>query len=222
MTERNIDAALKSAAQSGEFGYIVFVALDFPTSYLYLHNGVGTYTFGGNDYLGVGGFGSIDAVEETTQLVSRPINLTLSSITQEIIDEVKTQNLYGRDADIYVGAINSEGELLADPDNWWSGYMENVHVLLGQENGIQIRLQSRAARLRARNNKRYTLEEQQRDHDGDIIFEFLPSLMDAKVQWGGEQVRTGFTNTSGLGGDTRDEHPLAPFARYVRRQITGG
>jgi hypothetical protein len=74
MTERSIDAALKSAAQSAEFGYIVFVALDFPSGYLYVHNGVGTYTFGGNDYLGVGAFGSIDTIEETTSLNSRPVN----------------------------------------------------------------------------------------------------------------------------------------------------
>jgi hypothetical protein len=219
MAERSIDAALKSAAQSAEFGYIVFVALDFPTGYLYVHNGIGTYTFGGNDYLGVGAFGSIDTIEDTTALVSRPVNLTLSSITQEIIDEVKTENLFGRDADIYVGAINSDGELLADPDNWWSGYMENIEISLGEENAVKIRLQSRASRLRLRSNKRYTLEEQQvvDGHDTDLLFEFLPSLKDARVVWGGEQVRTGHENTGGLGNPGSRTEVMRPFGIPVYR-----
>jgi hypothetical protein len=217
MTERSINAGLQSAAQSAEFGYIIFVALDFPSGYLYVHNGVGTYTFGGNDYLGVGAFGSIDTIEETTSLNSRPVNLTLSSITQEIIDAVKTDNVFGRDADIYVGAINSDGELLADPDNWWSGHMENIEVVLGQENAVKVRLQSRASRLRLRSNKRYTLEEQQRDHSGDLLFEFLPSLKDAKVVWGGEQVRTGHENTTGLGNSTTRTEVMRPFGIPVYR-----
>jgi hypothetical protein len=217
MTERSIDAALKSAAQSAEFGYVVFVALDFPSAFLYVHNGVGTYTFGGNDYLGVGAFGQIDTIEDTTALVSRPINLTLSSITQEIIDEVKTENIFGRDADIYVGAINSDGELLADPDNWWSGHMENVEIVLGEENAVKIRLQSRASRLRLRSNKRYTLEEQQRDYSADLLFEFLPSLKDARVVWGGEQVRTGHENTGGLGNPGSRTEVMRPFGIPVYR-----
>lgn len=200
MTERNIDAALKSAAQSGEFSYVVFVALNFPSGYVRVHNGVGTYTFGGNNYLGVGAFGSVDVIEETIALNDRPVNLTLSSITQEIIDAVRTENVFGKDADIYVGALNSDGELLADPDLWWSGRMSNVDVLVGKENGVKISLRSRASRLKKRNNKRYTNEEQQRDHADDQLFEFLTALQDAKVSWGGEQVRTGFTNTEGVGG----------------------
>jgi hypothetical protein len=205
MTERSIDAALKAAAQSAEFSYVVFVMLDFPSGVLYAHNGVGTYTFGGNDYIGVGAFGGIDVIEETLSLHSRPINVTLSSITQVIIDAILSDDVFGRDADIYLGATNSDGELLATPDNWYSGHMETVEVFLGEENGIKIRLQSRASRLPLRNNKRYTLEEHQRDHAGDLLLEFLPSLMDAQVTWGGEQVRTGFENTDGVGRDRSRE-----------------
>lgn len=214
MSERVINADLKTASQSPEFSYVLFIALDFPSGYVRLHNGVGTYTFGGNDYLGVGAFGSIDVIEETSKLNDKPINVMLSSITPEIIDEVKTENIFGRDGDLYVGAITSGGELIADPDNWWSGHMDNVELLLGEENGVKIRLQSRASRLKHKNNKRYTPEEQQRDHAGDLIFEFLTSLKEAKVVWGGEQVRTGFTNTAGLGG-TEDISNMGMRDRFI-------
>jgi hypothetical protein len=201
MTDRTLDADLQAGSASAVFNYVIFVKLAFPSGTVYVHNGVGTYSFGGDDYLGVGGFGSIDALEETLSLNSRPVSLTLSSITPEIIDAVKTDDVFGRDADIYLGALNEHGELQGTPDNWFSGHMENVELNLGSTDGLKIRIQSRASRLRLRNNKRYTLEDHQKDYPGDLFFEFLPALQDAQVIWGGEQVRTGFTNADGLGND---------------------
>ena len=198
MSERTLDANLKAGAESAVFSYIVFVKLAFPSGTLYAHNGIGTHSFGGNDYLGVGAFGNIDAIEDTVNLVSKPVNVTLSSITSEIIDAIKVDDVFGRDADIYLGVLNSDGQLLGTPDNWFSGYMETVQLNLGAEDAVKIRIQSRASRLRLRSNKRYTIEDHQAEYPGDMFFEFLPNLMDAQVTWGGERVRTGFTSGEGL------------------------
>jgi len=195
MTNRTLDADLQAGAQSAEFNYIVFAKLAFPSGTVYVHNGVGTYSFGGNDYTGVGAFGSIAAMEDTLDLESKPIKLLLSSISPEIIEAVKTDDVFGRDADIYLGSINAHGELQGTPENWYSGHMETVEVAIGEVDGVSLQLQSRASRLRLRSNKRYTIEDHQNEHTGDLGLEFLPYLMDAQVQWAGEQVRTGFTNT---------------------------
>ena len=203
MTDRTLDADLKAGAESSAFNYIVFVKLAFPSGTVYVHNGVGTYSFGGDDYLGVGSFGSIDVMEDSLDLNSKPVNLTLSSITSEIIDAIKVDDVFGRDADVYLGALNEHGELQGTPDNWFSGHMETVELSLGKQDGIKIRLQSRASRLQLRNNKRYTLEDHQADFPGDLFFEFLPCLQEAEVTWGGEKVRTGFVNTDGFTGDGR-------------------
>jgi len=198
MTDRTLDADLKAGAESVSFKYIIFAKLAFPSGTVTLHNGVGTYSFGGDDYLGVGSFGSIDAVEDTLELKSNPVNLTLSPITPEIIDAVKTDDVFGRDADIFLGALNEHGELQGTPDNWYSGHMETVELSLGRVDGVKIRLQSRASRLRLRNNKRYTLEDHQADFPGDLFFEFLAFVMEAEVRWGGERVRGSHVNTDGL------------------------
>ena len=202
MTDRTIDANLKAGAESGEFNYIIFAKLAFPSGTVYVHNGVGTHSFGGDDYLGVGAFGSIDAIEDTVDLNSKPVTLTLSSVTQDILDAIKTDNIFGRDADLYLGSLNEDSELEGTPTNWFSGHMEKPDVLLGKVDGINIRLQSRASRLSRRNNKRYTLEDHQGDFPGDLFFEFLPYVMEAEVTWGGERIRTGFQNIEGFTGDS--------------------
>lgn len=208
MTDRAIDANLKAEAESAEFKYIVLVKLAFPSGTVFAHNGVGTHSFGGDDYIGVGAFGGISPMEDTLQLRSKPIELTLSSIIPEIIDAIKTDDVFGRDADIYIGALDEDYQLKGTPDNWFSGHMETVKLIIGSEDALAIRLQSRASRLQLRNNKRYTLEDHQTDFPGDIFFEFLPALMDAEISWGGEMVRTGFQSGDGLNNTSsqRDRH----------------
>ena len=192
MSERNLDSELQSSAESSAFNYVVFVDLSFPTGNVRVHNSVGTISFGGNDYLGVGAFGNISAMEETIDLVDNPIQIGLSSITPEIIAAVKTDDIYGRDADIYIGALDQEGELQGTPTNWVSGYMEHSSVLIGEDNSVMIQIQTRAAKLKQRNNKRWTLEEHQVENPGDVFLEFLASLQDSvSVNWGGKEVATG-------------------------------
>ena len=216
MTDRTIDASLKAGAESAEFKYIILVKLAFDAGTVYIHNGVGTHVFAGNNYLGVGAFGSVSALEDSLDLKSKPVNLTLSSITPEIIDAIKSDDVFGRDADIYIGVLDNDGQLEGTPDNWFSGHMETVKLSLGKQDGLQIRLQSRASRLKLRNNKRYTLEDHQADFPGDLFFEFLPFLQEAEVTWGGERVRTGHVNTQGFtgdGNDSRDRHDRGGIRR---------
>lgn len=202
MSERILDADLRAGAESPTFNYVIFVALAFPSGTVRVHNSVGTITWGGNDWLGVGAFGNIDAMEESIELVDNPILLTLSSITQEIIDAVKVDDIFGRDADVYLGALNDDGELEGTPTNWISGYMETPSLSIGQENAVLIQMQTRAARLKQRNNKRFTIEDHQKDYPGDLFFEYLHYVIDAKVEWGGERVRSGITGDSITGRST--------------------
>jgi hypothetical protein len=178
------------------------VELAFPSGTVRVHNSVGTLSFGGNDYFGVGAFGSISPMEESIDLVDNPVTVNLSSITQEIIDAIKTDNIFGRDADIYLGALNADDELEGTPTNWISGYMEHASLLVGTENGVSISIQTRASRLKLRNGKRFTLEDHQQDYSGDLFFEYLSDTIEAQVQWGGDKVDTGYSG-GGTGGGHR-------------------
>ena len=111
MSQRTIDSTLQTNAESAAFNYVLFVDLAFPNGTVYAHNSVGTISFGGNDYVGVGAFGSIDIMRESVDLVDQPIRVTLSSITPELIDAIKIDDVYGRDANIYIGAMTEDNQL---------------------------------------------------------------------------------------------------------------
>jgi hypothetical protein len=209
MSERALDPNLKATAESADFRYVVFVDLAFPSGNVRLHNSVGTFSFGGNEYYGVGGFGTIEAMVDSVQLVDNPVKLVLSSITPEIIDAIKTDDIYKRDADVYLCALDADGQLDGIPDNWINGFMETAELNIGKENAVVINIQTRASKLRKRNNKRFTIEEHQREFSGDLFFEFLPYLIDAEVQWGGGKIGGGGASSpnesDGLGVETYED-----------------
>jgi hypothetical protein len=90
--------------------------------------------------------------------------------------------------------VDDNFNLVADPDLWVDGYMEKKELVVGETNGVSITIQDDSAKFRQRSNKRYTIEDHQTDHAGDLFLEFLPFVMDATVVWGGEQVRSGNVN----------------------------
>jgi len=204
MSQRDIDATLQANAESPEFLYVLFVDLDFPTGTIYAHNSVGTLSFGGNDYFGVGGFGSIEMMRESKELVDQPVDVILSSITPEIIEAVKVDDVYGREANIYIGTVNQDNELEGTPTNWIAGFMDSVSVHIGQRNAVAIKVQTQSARLLRENNKRWTLEDHQTDYPGDNFFKSLPWVVTAEPTWGGEKVRDRYS--TGVSG-RRDRTP---------------
>lgn len=200
MSERDLDADLKANSQKAEFRYVIFVELAFDSGTVRAHNSVGTLSFGGNDYLGVGALGSIEPIQESIQLVDNPVTLALSPVDEGILTAVRDEDIYGRAADIYLGALDENGELTGTPTNWLSGYIDYPSAKVGVEDGIAITIQTRAAKLKKRNNKRYTLEQHQKDYPGDRFMEFLPYVKEVEVPWGGEKVRTGFVSGDGITG----------------------
>lgn len=217
MSERTVDSNLKTGAESSRFNYVVLVSLDFEGGFVRVHNSIGTLSFGGNDYLGVGAFGTISFLSESIEMVDQPVTLTLSSITTEIIDELKTSKIYGRDAEIFIGSLDDDGRLQGTPDSWIVGHMEHASLIAGSENAVSIKIQTRAARLQSRNNRRWTIEHHQKEFPGDLFFQWLPYVINAEVIWGGERVRSGYTNEGSLAGSGAGEYE--DFQRDLVRRV---
>ena len=60
---------------------ILFVRLKYDDGDILIHDWVGTITWGGEDWLGVGDFGTIESVEETSEITNLNIQLILSAVS---------------------------------------------------------------------------------------------------------------------------------------------
>lgn len=182
---------------------IIFVKLEFDpstTGTLYLHNGLGTYTWGSQNWLGTGDLGEISAIEEGEQISPYNIRMTLSGLDADITAEAIKQDYYQRPVTIYLGALNDSDSLVATPDIIWTGFMDQMEVVVGGDAGDTIALscESELAMFTRSRDSLYTNVQQQNASSGDTFFTHLQEMEDLTLDWGRRKSISG-------GGGTRTQ-----------------
>ena len=183
---RGFPTAVADALSAGHVVLVTFAKLEFPSGTIYVHNSIGTYTWGGQDWLGTGDFGEISQIEEGADVSPYKITLTLSGLDATVSGAALNEDYYMHPVTLYLGALDADDELIADPTIVWEGVMDQMDLTIGQNNGdsIQLTAESELARFDKSSNKKYTHSQQQNDHSGDLLFEFMADIEDAKIRWG--------------------------------------
>lgn len=164
---------------------ILFAELDFAGGFVRAHNGIGTITWGGNDWLGVGTFGKVSPVEESAELSKRTLIYTLSGIPPEMISIVLDEDYQGRTASLYIGFIDPvTGQLIADPDLYDQGRMDVSDIEEGKEITVTITAESRVSAWDRPLLRRYTDADQKSRYPGDRGLEFVPQAATKEINWG--------------------------------------
>lgn len=207
---RGLPSAVATAVASQNVNLVLFAKLEFPspTGTLYLHNGLGTYTWGSQDWLGVGDLGSISQVEEGMDVSPYAITLQLSGLDTDMagIALNDTVDYYMRPVTVYLGVLDSSDSLLADPTQIFAGFMDQMNVSVGVSGGdaIQLIAESELARFDKSANYMYTNASQQESYSGDLFFSHLHKIEGAKVKWRG-------TESGGAAGSPQTEGDIAEF-----------
>lgn len=181
---RGLSAPTLTAASAAHVRPIVFVKLELDSGTLYLHNAVGTYTWGSQTWTGVGALGSIGEIEEGLDLSPYAVALGLNALDPSLVTVATTEEVFNRRVTIYIGLLDDNGALVADPHERWSGSGDSMSIRLGGEDGIALNCENDFRFFDQANGSRFTDEDQQRRYPGDLFFEFLPQMIDAKVFWG--------------------------------------
>lgn len=162
---------------------LIFVEIQFDGGTVYLHNGVGRYTFSSQTWLGVGAFGGISEIEETAELTPRRVSFTLNGLDPSLVGSVDDEELFERLVIVYLGYIGDDGALVATPDERWRGFMDSAQIA---GSAITITAETELARLFRTNGRLFTDEDQQAEYSGDTGFEFLDQLIEVDLRWGPE------------------------------------
>lgn len=164
--------------------YVVTMAkLEFTSGTVFVHDGVGSLSFNGDTYLGVGQFGSFDIVDESIENIARGIRITLSGVDAGLVPTVMTEVYQGRPATFYVGFLNESMSFVATPEEIWSGRMDTMSINLDQGTAVI----SMACEYRLRKEpvlSRYTDEDQRLAFAGDSFFNLMQFIPRYKATWG--------------------------------------
>lgn len=170
---------------------LIFVELQFDGGTLYLHNGIGIYSFPtpvaspAETWLGVGALGQISEIEETAELSPYRVTFTLNATDPTLIAAVDDEPLYERLAIVYLGFIGDDGALVAQPDERWRGFMDSAQIA---NDAITVTAETEMARFFRSSGKLFTDEDQQAEYSGDTGFQFLDQMVDLDLRWGPDGV----------------------------------
>ena len=183
---RGFPTNVANALATQHVSLVTFVQLAFPSGTVYLHNSIGTYTFGGNDYLGVGDLGAISPLEEGADISPYQITLSLSGLDSTIAGAALTEDYYMHAVIVSLGVLNADDALLADPTVVFEGFMDQMNISVGADGGdvITLSAESELARFDKASNIKYTDIQLQSEFSGDLAFEFMPDIEGAKIRWG--------------------------------------
>ena len=183
---RGFPSDVLTALSSDHVALVTFAKLEFPSGTLHLHNSIGTYTWGGNDWLGTGDLGEISQLEEGAQISPYKITLSLSGLDATISGAALTEDYYLQPVTVYIGVLNANDVLIADPTIVWEGAMDQMELSVGAADGdvIVLTAESELARFDKASNLKYTDAQLQSDSAGSLGFEFMADIEGAKIRWG--------------------------------------
>jgi len=213
---RGLPTDVETALAQPYVSIVTFAKLEFPSGTIYVHNSIGTYSWveGGSsrDWLGVGDLGSISQVEEGQDVSPYAITLTLSGLEPDITGAALTENYFMHGVTVYLGVLDSSDELIDTPSPIWAGFMDQMTITVGADDGdaIQLTAESELSRFDQSANLMYTNAAQQEKSSTDLFYSHMHKIEDAKIAWGSK--KPGSTGVPGIDeDDTKVPDRMAPF-----------
>jgi len=183
---RSLTAAMVTEITATVLKPFIAVEIVFETDTTRVWSGIGTVTIGGETFYGVGTFGSISPIDETTENKATGVELQLSGIPPELIATALGENYQGNPCSIYLGALDESHTVIVDPYKIFSGKIDTMGIGEGPENAtIRLSAESRMIDMTRSRVRRYTPEDQRVDYPLDKGLDYVSSLQEKPIKWGG-------------------------------------
>ena len=185
---RNLSSGMLTAFQSQLVNPVLFVSLTFSATTIYLWTGLGTISWSGQSWLGLGSLLSLSPISEGSMVEAKGITVTVSGLDATILSECLTDFKVGLPVSVYLGAYTTPGlvsSLISTPILAWNGYTDAPSIeVSGQAATISLNCENKLVSMNVPTNRRYTHEDQQTQWPGDLGLMFVPSLQETTIFWG--------------------------------------
>jgi hypothetical protein len=174
---------------------------------VYAWSGSGTLIFDDADgtsrnWIGVGEFGAIDTIGESSDGSATGVRATLLKVPAEFRDDIADQAVRGVLYELYIGALNETYQQIEGVALLWKGRLDGYKITdAGTSLSVEVAGESRAIDQRRPAIKRFTDEYQQRKHPGDLFFQYVSQMTEVSILWAkSEQSAAMPVGASGGGG----------------------
>jgi len=151
---------------------------------IFLNSTSQTFTYSSDTYQGVGGLGTISAVEEGTDFANRPMSLELSGVDVTLVSTALNINYQNKPVTIMLGVLDDEDAFIGTPTIIFKGKIDTMSVEIGDNSKISVRCTSDLADWERPSDGRYTDEDQQARFAGDLGLQFTNQAAEKEIFFG--------------------------------------
>lgn len=171
-------------AAHNSMAMVTLADLNFDSGTLYLSDGLGALPWNGHTYLGLGDYGQLDAIFETSDFIAHPVVLTLSGVPTNYVSSAMTEDVQGRIVALYIGLLDlNTGQWIDNPEVIWEGRMDFMAIDIS-DGSAQMHLTCEHRLNKEPLIARYTDQDQQLGFAGDTFFDQLWQIALASASWG--------------------------------------
>ena len=183
---RDITANITAEIVKPRLRMAMLAELVFDANPLYVWSGIGNLVWDGRTYLGTGSLGRISQIEETSDVRSNGIQLSLSGIPSALISVALGTQYQGRPCRVRMAFFNASNVLIDDPVQVFSGLLDVMQVVdSGTTCEILVTAENRLIDLERPSEVRYYADaDQQRYSTGDLGCQFVEKLQTKEIVWG--------------------------------------
>jgi hypothetical protein len=194
---RSCSTAFLAEIQAPKVAPIYLVSMQFSSGTIYVWSGIGSVTWNGQTWLGIGNLGGISSIPSTELIQAQSIALTLNGIPSALLADAISGCNQTYAVNVYFGFLNPYGAIIGDPVLVFSGSMDVPTVTIsGETASISITCENPLISLNLASNRTFTNDDQFIDYPTDMGFTFVPAIQDWNGNWG----TSGGSNPGSSGG----------------------
>ena len=175
---------------------IVFLAVkaEFDTETLHLWSGDTDLVIDGATYTGVGTLLNLSEIEESLELKSTNVNISLAGMDSTVLNLALSENYQNRNITVFTGYLSGGTDHIQGTLTLFKGRMTAMTIADDPSGAtIMLNCENRLIDLQRPSNLRFTKESQKFIDSTDTCFSRVASLQDKEIVWGQ-------TTSSGSGG----------------------
>ena len=185
---RTIGTNFQAQLDSSQLEPFFAISVGFTTP-LNIWTGYNTINIDGVTYLPSGNLLNISAIDESADIRANGVKIGLSGLDSSIISSALTEDSQGKVVKIFFGVLtttDNQTVVVDPPYQTFEGFIDTMSILEdGNTAQISVNVENKLIILERPLNRRYTDQDQKNLFAGDKGLEFVESLQDKSIVWGG-------------------------------------
>lgn len=180
---RSLPAPMITATTSASLALCWLLDLQLASGMEHVWNGVGALSWNGNTYAGVGSFGAVGDIAESSDVKAPGAVVQLSGIDPTLLADCLSDIQIGAPATLWLALFANGAIVCAYPA--FAGTVDKATMGMGVETSmIQLALETKMTNLRRAGKRRYTMADQKEYYPDDTGFAFVEIQNDIAELWG--------------------------------------